>query len=131
MKKFILLITLVSTTLFLNSCGTLFGNNDRVVHVASAPPGANVYVNGTLAGQTPVGAPLNIYLPSQAGFGGNTFIQVSKPGYETITQPVQTSFQPVAILDIFFWPTFFVDIISGDIVKISNPYMNFSLPQKQ
>ena len=129
MKKGFLYLSLVIVSLLLNSCGTLFGDNNRVVHVTSAPAGANVYVNNTLAGQTTTsGAPLDIYLPSSSGFNSNVVIRVEKPGYETIFQPVQTSMQTVAILNVFFWPGFIVDIISGDIVKISNPYMNFVLP---
>jgi hypothetical protein len=129
MKKALLLLSLVTATLLLNSCATLFGDHNRVVHVTSAPAGANVYVNNTLAGQTTAsGVPLDIYLPSSSGFNSNVVIKVEKPGYEAIYQPVQTSMQTVAILNVFFWPGFIVDIISGDIVKISNPYMNFVLP---
>lgn len=129
MKKIAILFSLIASTLLLNSCGTLFGDHNRVVHVTSAPPGANVYVNDALVGQTTAsGVPLDIYLPSRSGFNSNVVIRVEKSGYETIYQPVQTTFQPIAVLDIFFWPTFIVDIVTGDIVKINNPYMNFVLP---
>lgn len=31
---------------------------------------------------------------------------------------VNSKFQPIALLDIFLWPTFIIDAATGDIVKI-------------
>jgi PEGA domain-containing protein len=53
--------------------------NDRVsrVPIATNPPGANVYINGTFVGQTPM------YAPLPRGSAG--LIQIYLPGFEPVT----------------------------------------------
>lgn len=62
-------------TLMLSSCATLFKGSNENVDFSSEPVGADVYINGTLAGRTPV----KIELQSK-----NTYtIEFKKEGYET------------------------------------------------
>ncbi len=55
---------------------------------------------------------------------GNAPLKVScrQEGYQNYTGVINDNFNPVALLDIFFWPTFFVDIASGAISKYPAHY---------
>lgn len=98
--------------LTLVGCATIAGNNTRQIKVSSYPAGASVYVDNQQVGVTPalVTLPSNIY--------GGKSVLLRKKGYQEHAMMVNTKFQPVAILDIFLWPTFIVDAITGDLVKI-------------
>ena len=100
--------------LSLAGCASLFGNNNRNVTVTSTPAGATVYYNGQNVGTTPA----NFQIESPWGVNS---VRLEKEGYEPSLQQVQTGFQPVGILNIFFWPGFLVDAVTGDMMKIKNP----------
>ena len=61
-------------------------------------------------------APAVITLPNYI-YGGKS-VTIRKPGYHDQTLMVNTKFQPIALLDIFLWPTFILDAATGNIVKI-------------
>lgn len=48
---------------------------------------------------------------------GSLTIVCKKPGYKPTEKIVSSSFQPVALLDLFFWPTGFVDLATGAYMK--------------
>jgi hypothetical protein len=50
-------------------------------------------------------------------YGGKS-VTVRKPGYQDQTVMVNSKFQPVALLDVLFWPGFIVDGATGSLVKI-------------
>ena len=115
MKKVLLPAAVIASCLLLNGCATLFGNSDRVVSITSQPSGAEVFLNGQPSGYTPTQITL-------ADIQGN-YIQLQKPGYSTTNTAIQTSFQKVGILNIFFWPGFLVDYMTGDMMRLTNPNM--------
>ena len=55
---------------------------------------------------------------------GNAPLQVKchQEGYEPFTGVITDSFATIALLDIFLWPTFFVDIATGAIKKYPGQY---------
>jgi len=124
MKKLLILLNITVVTLVLSSCATMFGNKDRTVRVQSVPSGAKVYLNGVRNENT----------PTQVALGNITtnsyIIRVEKPGYTIFEQPVKTSFQPVGLLNILFWPGFIIDAVTGDMMKITNPNITAVLDKK-
>jgi hypothetical protein len=101
-----------SIILTLTGCASIAGNNSRAVTVNAVPSGAGIYVDNQQYGI----APATITLPNYI-YGGKS-VTVKKAGYHDQTLMVNTQFQPIALLDIFLWPTFIIDAATGNLVKI-------------
>lgn len=110
--KILKLLTVLSLILSTAGCASVAGDNTRTVKVTSKPSGAAVYVDNQNYGVTPT----TITLPNDI-YGGKV-VSVKKPGYQEQVKTVNTKFQNVALLDVFFWPSFIVDGATGNIVKI-------------
>lgn len=106
--------------LALSGCASIAGDNTRMVKVESVPAGADIFVDNQNYGVTPsvITLPSNIY-------GGKT-VTLKKEGYKDQTMVVNSKFQPIALLDIFFWPTFIVDGATGNLVKIDPAQLNLN-----
>lgn len=104
----------------LAGCASIAGDNTRSVKVSSVPSGAAIYVDNQRYGVTPavVTLPTNIY-------GGKT-VTLKKQGYQDHTTAINTKFQPVALLDILFWPSLIVDGATGNLVKIDPAHLNLN-----
>lgn len=105
MKRTILLVGLL-----LSGCATIFSGSSDQVEFKSMPEGARVEVNGVSVGRTPMTANIkrNITAPT---------VQLKLNGYETQQILMQNSFNAVSLLNIFFWPGFIVDAVTGTIMK--------------
>lgn len=110
--KIIKLISICATISILAGCASIAGDNTRKVSVASKPAGATIYVDNQQYGVTPSVITLPSYI-----YGGKN-VMLKKKGYRDESMMVNTKFQPIAILDILLWPTFIVDAVTGDLVKI-------------
>lgn len=108
------ILVLGALALQLSGCATVFGHRDHSVQVASNPQGAEVLLNGMSMGSTPTRVGVSTWSPGT--------ITLQKPGYKTQNVVPQTQFQMVGLLDIFLWPTFFVDIIAGNTMAIAPEY---------
>lgn len=106
--------------LTLTGCATIAGNNTRSIAVNSTPSGAEIYVDNQLYGVTPAVITLSTYI-----YGGKT-LTLKKPGYVDQNRVINAQFQPIAILDILFWPSFFIDAASGSLVKIDPAALNIN-----
>lgn len=102
----------------LGGCASIAGSNTRQVNVHSAPAGAAIYVDNQKYGVTPGVVTLPSYI-----YGGK-IVTLRKHGYQDTTVVVNTAFQPIALLDILLWPTFFVDALTGNLVKIDPASLN-------
>ena len=104
----------LSYTLFLalSGCASIAGNNTRAVSVNSYPSGATIYVDKQQYGTTPAVITMPTYI-----YGGKS-VTLKKKGFQDQTTMVNSKFQPVALLDIFFWPSFLIDAATGSLVKI-------------
>jgi len=121
MRKYLSLISTVILAFALTGCATLFGENDRTVAVNSTPQGAEVYVNNQPVGVTPT----NITVTST---WSPTVVTFKKPGYQVQTATINNKFQVVTILDVLFWPTILVDVISGDAMKVDPASRSLNVP---
>ncbi len=83
MKKIILIITsIVTLTVLVTGCATLFGPKTHPLAISSEPHGAEVYVNGFKMGNTPV----ELSLKADKSYN----IEFRKEGYESVTRIVNT-----------------------------------------
>lgn len=114
MKKIIALSTalcgIALTTL--TGCASIFGDNSKAVHVNSYPQRAQVYVNNMPMGTTPT----VVNVPST---WSPTILTFKKKGYAEQNAQVNNKFQPVGLLNIFFWPGFVIDAVAGNMMKVA------------
>lgn len=106
--------------LSISGCASIAGNNTRAVKVESYPSGATIHVDNQQYGVTPAVITLPNYI-----YGGKS-VTLKKSGYQDQTMMVNSKFQPIALLDIFFWPTFIIDAATGNIVKIDPANLNLN-----
>ena len=101
-------------------CASIAGDNTRMVKVDSQPAGAEIVVDNQIFGVTPsvITLPSNIY--------GGKAVTLRKNGYKDQTMMVNSKFQPIAILDILFWPSILVDGVTGNLVKIDPANLNLN-----
>ncbi len=109
------------TSLLVNSCATLYGQNNREVIVNSIPNGAKLYMNGVEYGMTPI----SIILPS-VGYSSQK-LTLKKLGYEDQDFFVETEFQNVGYWNLIVLPAFLIDLGTGYMYKIKPGYYNFSI----
>lgn len=107
--------------LSLSGCSSMFGDNNRVVKIDSAPKGAKVTVNNVaMANKTPTEAVVtDMWAP--------TVIQIQKPGCPTKTVTIKPEFQKIGLLNILILPGFIVDAITGDMMKIPENQRTISM----
>ena len=111
-KMFVPFVMTSVLLLSLTGCSSMFGDNQRVVKIDSAPKGAKVTVNNVaMADKTPTEAVVtDMWAP--------TVIKVQKPGCPTKTVTIKPEFQKIGLLNILILPGFIVDAITGDMMKI-------------
>lgn len=57
-------------------------------------------------------------------------VQCKENGYKNYTGAINSSFNAVTLLDIFFWPTFFVDLATGAMWKYPVQYAVMMSPRE-
>lgn len=119
--KYLTLATAGMLTLSLTGCASIFGDNNRVVHIDSAPKDAKVKVNGIeLENKTPTDTKItNMWSP--------TVIEVKKPGCASKTVSVTPEFQMIGILNVLFLPAFVVDAATGNMFKVPENQHNINI----
>ena len=112
------LITISVVAFSISGCASMFGDNTRSITVKSQPSGANVYVDGVRYGTTPTVISLPNFL------WNNPSLVVKKDGYEDTGVMINTKFQNVGLLNVFFWPGFIIDAATGNMIKIDPNKLN-------
>lgn len=116
--KTIQLVVFSTVCLTFTGCASIAGNNTRAVKVESEPLGAAIYVDNQRYGTTPAVITMPTYI-----YGGKS-VTLKKEGYHEQSMRVNSEFQPIALLDIFLWPTFIIDAATGNLVKIDPANLN-------
>lgn len=80
MKRLLISVLLIFVIIQFTGCATLFKGTSNNVDFSSQPPGADVYVNGTLRGKTPV----ELKLVSKETYT----IEFRKEGYHPVTRTI-------------------------------------------
>ena len=88
----------------LSGCATVISGTNQTLTFNSEPEGAEVYLDGAMIGTTPVS--VSVSKNEKDSF------MVKKDGYKAVTQDVTTSFDEVALLNIF-WDLSTTDMVSG------------------
>ena len=93
---------LVLCYLNLTAC-SIFGGSSQSLTVNSDPPGANVLINGTLAGTTP--------LQHQVSRRGDLTVEVQKTGYTPQTRVTGRKLSSVGIVDVIGGALFLLPLL--------------------
>ena len=112
MKIIINIVLSALAMTILSSCASIAGDNSKMVQVNSTPQGAKVYLNNAPVGTTPTQIAIN-------NTWSPTVITLKKKGYEDSSAEINTAFQTVGLLNIFFWPGFIIDAATGSTMKIT------------
>lgn len=112
MKKQMMTVALTALLMGLTGCSTMFGDNDRLVHVNSVPKGAQVKVNNQVTADT---TPTQVVVKDMFS---PTTITVAKKGCKSQTTVIEPEFQKIGLLNILIFPGFIVDAITGDMMKV-------------
>jgi hypothetical protein len=109
MKKFFI-VSILSASIFFSSCATVFTGSKQAVTFNSYPQGADIEVDGINRGVTPAAVKL------KKGFNGQT-VTLKKEGFDPkIFQP-ETSFNSVAIINLFSIIGWGIDAATGAMMK--------------
>ncbi|MFA9374908.1 MAG: PEGA domain-containing protein [Poseidonibacter sp.] len=109
MKKILLLVMLSLTMSF--GSATIFKGGNQSISINSNPEGAKVYIDGQLRGVTPLAVNL------RKGLSGKE-LRVQKEGYATSITNMSKSYDPVALLNIF-WDLSTTDFLTGSMMEYS------------
>ena len=122
MEEFVMLrcLACIVVFVFLTGCATMFTSPTDHITFNSSPEGANVEINGMSQVKTPVTVPVKKSMNSPQ-------VQMKKNGYEGKPVFLQTSFNAVSLLNIFVWPGFIVDIVTGKMWKYDPTTYNVEL----
>lgn len=98
----VVIAILIAGHLNLTAC-SLFGGSSQPLMVNSDPPGANVLINGTSAGTTP--------LQYQVSRRGDITIDVQKAGYKSQSRVTGRKLSSVGIVDVIGGALFLLPLL--------------------
>ena len=102
---------LLGALLVLSGCATLFSGTDEEITFNSEPPGATVIVDGIAVGTTPT--TVEVDRPGLEDMD----VTVQIEGYDSRTFELDKEFNTTSILNVFFWPGFVIDALTGALFK--------------
>lgn len=118
MKK----IAVALFVMMLSGCASIISGTNQDITFDSNPQGAKVYLNGMIMGTTPF-----TFNAKKNKFNS---LRVEKEGYASISRSVSKSYDPVALINVF-WDLSTTDVLTGAIVKYDENNYFFDLqPQK-
>ncbi len=120
MKKILLSAIAVATLSF--GSATIFSGSTQSIAIDSEPSGAKVFVDGQLRGVTPLSVMMDKSVSSHE-------IRVQKEGFADVNVPFSKSFDPVAILNIF-WDLSTTDFLTGNVMEYAPNNYYFTLQKK-
>lgn len=105
----------------LTGCASIINGTSQSVTFNSTPSGADVFIDGINMGKTPVTLKLK----------KNSYdtVMIKKKGYEAQTRPLETKYDAIALLNIF-WDSSTTDMISGAAYEYEPNAYNFTLEKK-
>ncbi len=105
------LFALVGATLVAGAsgCATLFSGTSQSLQVSSEPPGARVFVNGSLAGNTPTTVTMKK--------GDPVTIVGQYPGLPDATVVLGKQLDTIAVLNLFDFVGWLIDVSTGAMWK--------------
>jgi hypothetical protein len=112
---------IVAMAVAMAGCATIMAGGPDQVPVATNPPGAYVYVNGQVVGQTPTVVALDRHQ-------GEAQIQIYLPGFQPIVITRDKSLNTWTLANILLgvWPII-IDVIDGDVQEFDNSAISLGL----
>ena len=120
MKSLNKLIILLLITISFSSCATLFTGTKQTVMFTTTPEKAKVEVNGIERCYTP--CPVKL----KKGSSGQ-IVTLSKEGYKAKTFETETTFNPVAAINLFSVLGWGIDLLSGAAWKYDPKFYQITL----
>ena len=108
MKRTVFIALAIGLISQLSGCATVINGTTQSMTFDSKPQGAEVSIDGAYVGITP--------LTLKLGKNKKESVQVKKAGYKTVSRDITKSFDPVALVDIF-WDLSTTDFITGAAMK--------------
>ncbi len=105
MTKVVSILILVVMSTVLTSCATLLTGSTQTVQIVSREENTEIYVNEQYVGDDHV----TVILQKNR----NYVARGEKQGCKDITAAFSKDISPVTILNLFFWPGFIVDGVTG------------------
>jgi hypothetical protein len=122
---------LVACCVMGGGCATMFNGTSQQLTVSSQPTGARVFVNGTYYGVTPVA----LLLKTRRDYN----IILQRDGFQDTNAYVARRFNPVALLNVFSFLCWVVDLSTGAMWRLDRggvyvtllplPYPVYQLPR--
>jgi len=122
MKQLICISAIMLATMTASACATLFNDSQRSVSMSSNPTGAEVWINGTMRGTTPISLDMNNH--------ESLVVSFRKDGYDDVTCAISASVGAGwVILDILggLLPVI-VDAATGAWYSLNSSNCNVVLP---
>ena len=115
------IIVIAAVALFSTGCASVFKGTKQSVSFDSAPEGAEVVLDGFSVGTTP----LTLKLKKHA----YDTITIKKSGYATQTLPLETKYDGIALLNVF-WDCSTTDLLTGAAWEYSPSQYYFQLKKQ-
>ena len=130
MKK----ISSISAVLLLSACGTIFSGttqnvtiNVRGERVKNAPPAYLNIANNQF--NIEAGNTFSVNLPKSCS-PKTIMIEDDRNYYRVTNSQINTTFNPVTILNVFFWPGFVIDAVTGAMCRYDDYASIYLNPRK-
>jgi len=98
------LLPVLILAMFLSGCATIISGDTETVTFNSSPEGADVYIDGSIVGKTP----LSIVLEKNK----KDVVMLKKEGYQSVTRDLTKSYDSITMLSIF-WDLSTTDFLTG------------------
>lgn len=122
--------------ILLTGCATVFSEKIQPIEMNVVDQQENALIDVNCVVIDPYGAVY--YLDANPGSvvvtkgKGKLRVECDQKGYQNYVGSISgTSLNPVALLDLIFWPSLFVDIATGAILQYPHSYNVIMTPQKE
>ena len=128
MKKTLPYLMAIAFLLTFTSCATIFTSSSQPI-TFTGEEGIKIYDVTTNSKLTEIGSGNSATIKISKGLD-DKYILAKKEGYKNGHFNIQSSFNSISILNIFIWPGFLVDFLTGKINKYDNSVVNIELEKE-
>lgn len=122
------ILPLISLTVLLQSCATVFSGTSQTIHIKSVETTTNqlldgvncIVTDGSGGNQTVIGNPGSVIVSRS---NCNVQVTCKKEGYRQLNTAVGDSFNATSLVNVLFWPGFLVDVATGAYKKYPSHYV--------
>ena len=128
MKKILFYLAILISLVSFSSCATILTSPTQPITFAGED-GIKIFNTKTNSKIAEIGKENTITVKMKKGLE-NMNVIAKKEGYKNQYFTIQSSFDAVAICNIFFWPGFLVDFVTGQIYKYDDSLVNIELERE-